>query len=168
MLQGLRHPNVLPLHCSFVAESALWLIMPYIGGGNVSQLLRTQVRSRSRPQAAPHYCCKAQDATRRLPQLIWALKLDWPVVFFMRLCRVCTIAVLARWCSMLREEECAGQFAKGMEEDMLITIAKDVLSGLQYLHSQGLAHRDLKARTGATCTCQQWAHARQDGCKFAT
>ena len=64
MLQGLRHPNVLPLHCSFVAESALWLVMPYIGGGNVSQLLRTQVRSHSQTQAAPHYCCKAQDATK--------------------------------------------------------------------------------------------------------
>ncbi len=42
-MKGLRHPNVLALHCSFVAESALWLVMPYIGGGNVSQLLRTQV-----------------------------------------------------------------------------------------------------------------------------
>ena len=42
-MKGLRHPNVLPLHCSFVADSALWLVMPYIGGGNVSQLLRSQV-----------------------------------------------------------------------------------------------------------------------------
>jgi hypothetical protein len=73
MLQGLRHPNVLPLHCSFVAESALWLVMPYIGGGNVSQLLRTQVRSRSRLQAAPHYSRKAQVAKTRLSQLIWDL-----------------------------------------------------------------------------------------------
>ena len=42
-MKGLRHPNVLPLHCSFVADSALWLVMPFIGGGNVSQLLRSQV-----------------------------------------------------------------------------------------------------------------------------
>ena len=42
-MKGLRHPNVLPLHCSFVADSALWLVMPYIGGGSVSQLLRSQV-----------------------------------------------------------------------------------------------------------------------------
>ncbi|CAK0783086.1 hypothetical protein CVIRNUC_006281 [Coccomyxa viridis] len=77
-MKGLRHPNVLPLHCSFVAQSALWLVMPYIGGGSVLELLRSQ-------------------------------------------------------------------FPKGMEEDMILTIAKDVLSGLQYLHRAGLAHRDLKA-----------------------
>ena len=76
-MKGLRHPNVLPLHCSFVADSALWLVMPYIGGGNVSQLLRSQ-------------------------------------------------------------------YPKGMEEDMILTIAKDILHGLQYLHSHDLAHRDLK------------------------
>ena len=46
-MKGLRHPNVLPLHCSFMADSALWLVMPYIGGGNVSELLRFQVQGRS-------------------------------------------------------------------------------------------------------------------------
>ena len=43
-MKSLRHPNVLPLHCSFMADSALWLVMPYIGGGNVSELLRSQVQ----------------------------------------------------------------------------------------------------------------------------
>ena len=42
-MKGLRHPNVLPLHCSFVAQSALWLVMPFIGGGSVLELLRSQV-----------------------------------------------------------------------------------------------------------------------------
>ena len=36
------------------------------------------------------------------------------------------------------------QYPKGMEEDMILTIAKDVLHGLQYLHSHDFAHRDLK------------------------
>lgn len=42
-MMGLRHPNVLHLHCSFIAGETLWLVMPYITGGTISNLLRTQV-----------------------------------------------------------------------------------------------------------------------------
>jgi serine/threonine protein kinase len=33
-----------------------------------------------------------------------------------------------------------------MDEGLIVAIARDVLRGLEYLHSQGLAHRDLKVR----------------------
>ena len=42
---GLNHENVLPLHCSFIAGEDLWLVMPYVAGGNLSELLRSQVTS---------------------------------------------------------------------------------------------------------------------------
>ena len=45
-MAGLNHENVLPLHCSFIAGEDLWLVMPYIAGGNLSELLRSQVTCR--------------------------------------------------------------------------------------------------------------------------
>ena len=44
-MAGLNHENVLPLHCSFIAGEDLWLVMPYVAGGNLSELLRSQVTS---------------------------------------------------------------------------------------------------------------------------
>ena len=44
----------------------------------------------------------------------------------------------------LATRRCDVQYPTGMEEDMILTIAKDVLHGLQYLHSHDFAHRDLK------------------------
>ncbi len=38
------------------------------------------------------------------------------------------------------------QFAGGMDEGLIVTIARDVLRGLEYLHRHELAHRDLKVR----------------------
>lgn len=36
------------------------------------------------------------------------------------------------------------QFPQGMDEGLIVTIARDVLRGLEYLHRHELAHRDLK------------------------
>ena len=34
-----RHPNVLPLFCSFVYGDSLWMVMPFLSGGSVMRLL---------------------------------------------------------------------------------------------------------------------------------
>lgn len=37
-----------------------------------------------------------------------------------------------------------------MDEGLIVTIARDVLRGLEYLHRHELAHRDLKVRNSLT------------------
>ncbi|BDA47110.1 probable serine/threonine-protein kinase OSR1 at N-terminal half [Coccomyxa sp. Obi] len=78
VMKGFRHPNLLMLHCSFIHGSDLWLVMPFIAGGSLANLI-------------------------------------------------------------------SSKFPDGMEEDMIATIARDVLQGLQYLHAHDSMHRDLKA-----------------------
>ena len=34
------HPNVLPLHCSFVHQRNLWMVMPYVAGGSVLNIMK--------------------------------------------------------------------------------------------------------------------------------
>lgn len=34
------HPNVLALHCSFVHERQLWMVMPYVAGGSVLNIMK--------------------------------------------------------------------------------------------------------------------------------
>ena len=78
LLRQLRHPHLLPLHCSFVAGSELWMVSP-LAAGDAASLLR-----------------------RRYPS--------------------------------------------GLPEPLLATLARDVLSALDYLHRQaGVTHRDVKA-----------------------
>lgn len=47
-MKGFRHPNLLPLHCSFIHGSDLWLVMPFIAGGSLANI----ISSRS------HFSCK--------------------------------------------------------------------------------------------------------------
>jgi serine/threonine-protein kinase OSR1/STK39 len=47
---GQKHPNVLPMLCSFVHQNELWMVMPYIDGGSLEGLLKKnfpEVRSRT-------------------------------------------------------------------------------------------------------------------------
>ena len=44
----LSHPNLVKYHCSFVHESALWVVMPYLAGG--SALRPWPRRSKKRTQ----------------------------------------------------------------------------------------------------------------------
>jgi len=39
-MKTLNHPNLLPLYCSFVHENNLWMVMPYIHGGSVLNIMR--------------------------------------------------------------------------------------------------------------------------------
>lgn len=34
------HPNVLKLHCSFVCDYNLWVVMPYMAGGSCLHILK--------------------------------------------------------------------------------------------------------------------------------
>ncbi|EIE21776.1 kinase-like protein, partial [Coccomyxa subellipsoidea C-169] len=77
VMKGFRHPNLLMLHCSFIHGSDLWLVMPFVAGGSLANVI-------------------------------------------------------------------GSKFPEGMEEDMIATIARDVLHGLQYLHDHDSMHRDLK------------------------
>ena len=35
-----NHPNVLPLYCSFVHRQHLWMVMPYVAGGSVLNIMK--------------------------------------------------------------------------------------------------------------------------------
>ena len=39
-MRQLNHPNLLPLYCSFVHKEQLWMVMPYIPGGSVLNIMR--------------------------------------------------------------------------------------------------------------------------------
>ena len=57
-MRQLNHPNLLPLLTSFVHEQNLWMVMPYVQGGSVLNVMRfaypeVQPRGRGGPLARP-------------------------------------------------------------------------------------------------------------------
>jgi serine/threonine-protein kinase OSR1/STK39 len=77
-MRSLNHPNLLPLYCSFVHEEHLWMVMPYVHGGSILNIMRFR-------------------------------------------------------------------FQDGLEEPAIATIMKEVLKACEYLHRNGIIHRDIKA-----------------------
>jgi hypothetical protein len=41
-MRRLAHPNVLPLHASFVCGSELWMVLPFLGAGSVRAIMRAR------------------------------------------------------------------------------------------------------------------------------
>lgn len=39
-MSSLHHPNLLPLHCSFMHGESLWMVMPYVSGGSVYDVMK--------------------------------------------------------------------------------------------------------------------------------
>lgn len=39
-MRQLNHPNLLPLYCSFVHKEHLWMVMPYVQGGSILNIMR--------------------------------------------------------------------------------------------------------------------------------
>ncbi|CAL8470958.1 g10500 [Coccomyxa elongata] len=78
IMHEMRHPNVMPLYCSFVHKEQLWMVMPYVAGGSLFGII-------------------------------------------------------------------SANYPQGLEEEVVATVALDVLRGLDYMHSHSMIHRDVKA-----------------------
>lgn len=77
-MRSFNHPNLLPLYSSFVHEQHVWMVMPYVAGGSVLNIMKYA-------------------------------------------------------------------FNEGLEEPIIATVMRDVLKALEYLHKNGIIHRDIKA-----------------------
>lgn len=48
------HANVLPLYCSFVHYHNLWMVMPYVSGGSVLNIMKYAYPEARRPSGPGH------------------------------------------------------------------------------------------------------------------
>ena len=48
-MHEMRHPNVMPLYCSFVHGEQLWMIMPHVAGGSLYNIMQSNFPQASFP-----------------------------------------------------------------------------------------------------------------------
>jgi serine/threonine-protein kinase OSR1/STK39 len=133
-MRQLNHPNLLPLLTSFVHEQNLWMVMPYVQGGSVLNVMRfayPEVRGQgaaARPGwpfgqtlSAGHPRRGGAPAAVPTPHQVHATQ------------------------STFQQPAPGHPPPQGLEEPVIATIMKDVLKALDYLHRHGIIHRDIKA-----------------------
>lgn len=62
-MRQLNHPNLLPLYCSFVHKEHLWMVMPYVQGGSVLNIMRFAYPDVRAGRRRPLPCCAADADT---------------------------------------------------------------------------------------------------------
>ena len=51
IMHEMRHPNVMPLYCSFVHGEQLWMIMPHVAGGSLFNIMQSSFPQVHAPEA---------------------------------------------------------------------------------------------------------------------
>ena len=54
VMRKYRHRNILPLFCSFVHGQHLWLVMPWISGGTLAEIVQARCAPRQLPYPMNH------------------------------------------------------------------------------------------------------------------
>ena len=57
IMAEMRHPNVMPLYCSFVHKEQLWMVMPYVSGGSIFSIILNQHSEVIMLQCHPRASC---------------------------------------------------------------------------------------------------------------
>ncbi len=160
-----RHPNLLPLLCCFVHGKQLWMVMPYMAGGSLLSIMQSNFpEARARPQPChslhpkPVYvtepvaalsgqparaCCGTGGRLRScMVGHCWDSILPW-------------VSQEAAGCGHARRAGVSTSpypgfwgLRQGLEEELVATVGLGVLKALEYMHSRGRIHRDVKARPG--------------------
>ena len=100
-----RHANLLPLFASFVSFNHLWMVMPFVSGGSVMDIIQASFH-----EACSDTCTQPQESAA----------LSWTAV-------------------------------QGFDDVSVATIGLCVCRALDYMHSRGRIHRDIKV--GAFWLC---------------